>query len=121
MARSGQVVARERARAAKAKLDAERAERDKKIEAAATDFYVAAGLVEDLEQQIEDARGSMSAAVVALGDLGEPVDRIAALCGVTAPEVRALKKAGSKKKTGPADDQNRESVAEREGEVSSDE
>ena len=97
MARSSQVAARERARAAKARLDAERAERDKLVEEAATEFYAAEGLMEDLEQQLEEARGSKAGAVVALGQLGEPVDRIAALCGISATEVRALKKAGAKK------------------------
>ena len=96
MGRSVQVQARERARAAKAKVDADRAERDEKLESLATDFYTGQVTIDNLLTQQAEARLDMARAVVALGDLGEPVDQVAALCGCTAAEVRALRKEASK-------------------------
>lgn len=93
VSRAGKVSARERARAAKAVLDAERAERERKIEDAATSFYAAVDERDEAQAQSNAAEERMGQAVADLTELGEPGDRIATLCGIEASEVRRLVKA----------------------------
>ena len=90
------VTARERARAAKAVLDAERRDHEKAVEDARD--AAMAGL--------EDADTARGAAVQSLLDLGEPPARVAVLVGLTAAEVRKLKR------TAAAEDSNENSKEE---------
>ena len=88
----GKVTARERARLAKATLDAERATREKRIEDAATEFYVAADQRDGALAKVSEAESAMSRAIASLVTQDESVERIAALCGIQTSEVRRLRK-----------------------------
>ena len=88
----GKVTARERARLAKATLDAERASREKRIEDAATEFYVAADQRDGALAKVTEAESAMSRAIASLVTQDESVERIAALCGIQTSEVRRLRK-----------------------------
>jgi hypothetical protein len=88
----GKVTARERARLAKATLDAERATREKRIEDAATEFYVAADQRDGALAKVSEAESAMSRAIASLVTHDETVERIAALCGIQTSEVRRLRK-----------------------------
>ena len=88
----GKVTARERARLAKATLDAERATREKRIEDAATKFYVAADQRDGALAKVSEAESAMSRAIASLVTHDETVERIAALCGIQTSEVRRLRK-----------------------------
>jgi uncharacterized iron-regulated protein len=87
----GKVTARERARLAKATLDAERATREKRIEDAATEFYVAADQRDGALAKVSEAESAMSRAIASLVTQDETVERIAALCGIQTSEVRRLR------------------------------
>ena len=91
----GKVTARERARLAKATLDAERATREKRIEDAATEFYAASDQRESALVKVSEAESAMSTAIASLVTQDETVERIAALCGIQASEVRRLRKRGT--------------------------
>lgn len=95
------VDARRRAREAKARLDAERIERDKKIEETATAFYVAEDKIQDLRDQLTQAETERNVHVHALLDLGETADRVAVLTGLTTKDVRQIKR------TAPTANENR--------------
>lgn len=87
-----QVQARERARKAKARLDAQRADHDRKVEAAATQFFEAQG---DHEQALEAAASADAAMVSAVGEmveLGLTNAQISMLCELAETEVRAARK-----------------------------
>ena len=86
------VDARRRAREAKAVLDAERMERDKKIEETAIAFYVADDKIQDLRDQLTQAETERNAHVLALLDLGETADRVAVLTGLTTKDIRQIKR-----------------------------
>jgi len=86
------VTARERARAAKAVLDAERRDHEKAVEDATTPYYEAQDARDTAMAALEDADTARGAAVQALLDLGEPPTRVAVLVGLTATEVRKLKR-----------------------------
>lgn len=86
------VTARTRAREAKAALDASRAARDTKIEAATTDYYVAVDALETAQAALDAADQARASAVATLmDDLTVPADDVARLCGIDAKEVRALR------------------------------
>lgn len=106
VSRSGKVAARERARLAKATLDVERAMREKKIEDAATAFYVADDARSAACQAVGRAEAAMGAAIADLVAQEETVPRIATLCGIDVAEVRRLRKisSNSQKPDGPATD-----------------
>ncbi len=87
------VTARERARAAKAVLDAERRDHDKAVEDATTTYYEAQDARDTAITTLEAADTARSAAVQTLLDLGEPPARVAVLVGLTTTEVRKLKRA----------------------------
>jgi hypothetical protein len=91
----GKVTARERARLAKATLDAERASREKRIEDAATQFYAAADQRDGALAKVTEAESAMSRAIASLVTQDETVERIATLCGIQASEVRRLRKLGT--------------------------
>ncbi len=86
------VTARERARAAKAVLDAERRDHEKAVEDATTTYYEAEDARGAAIAALEDADTARGAAVQSLLDLGEPPARVAVLVGLTAAEVRKLKR-----------------------------
>lgn len=83
-----------RAREAKAKVDARRAERDERISQVQTEFFVALAEREAAEEAIKEAEVAMATAVQSLtsGDLKVSVDDAADLCELSAAEVRAFKK-----------------------------
>jgi hypothetical protein len=87
------VEARRRAREAKAVLDAKRAKRDAQIEEKTTAYYVAVATIEELEEQIAQARQDADAAVLELLELGETTDRVAVLTGLSMKDVRKAKRA----------------------------
>jgi hypothetical protein len=86
------MTARERARDARARLNADRAARDKRIEDATTEAYAA------LDQR-NAAEAKLGRALTALRDEGETVATIAALTGLAETEVRRYA-ASPKKVTG---------------------
>lgn len=83
-----------RAREAKAKVDARRAERDERISQVQTEFFVALAEREAAEAAIAEAEVAMATAVQSLtsGDLKVSIDDAADLCELSAAEVRAFKK-----------------------------
>ena len=95
-----------RAREAKAKVDARRAERDQRISQVQTEFFIALAEREEAEEAIARAEDNMARAVQALtaSDLKVSVDDVADLCELTTSEVRSLKKrALSSGESGDAD------------------
>lgn len=89
---ASQVSARERARKAKAILDAARKEQDRQVVEATTAYFEAADAVEAAQRAVAVAEAERAAAVVKLGELDQSVVEVAALCGITETEVRALRK-----------------------------
>lgn len=86
------VSARERAREAKARRDAERVARDKEILAAAQSFYEASDAAETARDALEEAESAKAQVIEQLGTLGEQTAAIAQLCSISESEVRALRK-----------------------------
>jgi hypothetical protein len=97
---SSLVDARRRAREAKARLDAERAEHDRKVEQATTDYYLAHAEVERLQGELEAATAARDAHVRALLDLGETTDRVATLTGLPTRDVAAARRAAKTERAG---------------------
>ena len=89
---SAQLAARERARKAKATADAERVERDGRIEDHQVRYFTADAQVTELEEQLTVLRRTMVAAVEKISEEGEPLDRIASLLDSTPADIRALRK-----------------------------
>ena len=87
------VAARKRAREAKAGLDAQRAKRDELILGQTTAFYLAVDEAQDAREALEAAEVAKGTAVLALAELGQTLDEIAALCDLTVADVRGFKKA----------------------------
>lgn len=97
------VAAREKARAAKVALDAERAKHDKLVEEATTDYYVAVTLIEQAQADLEAATSGREEALVALVATGESNEAVVTLTGATVSEVRAARKvANAAAKSGDA-------------------
>jgi hypothetical protein len=90
----GKVTARERARLAKATLDAERETRDRAVEDAAVGYFSADERRAGLLDQIAAIETEMTTAIAALRALKEPTGRIAILLGIDAREVRRLAAVG---------------------------
>ncbi len=103
------VTARERARAAKAVLDAERRDHEKAVEDATTTYYEAVDARDAAVTALEEADTARGAAVQSLLDLGEPPARVAVLVGLTAAEVRKLKRTAA---AAAAEDTNENSKEE---------
>jgi hypothetical protein len=100
--------ARRRAREAKARLDAERAEHDRKVEQATTDYYLAHAEVERLQAELGTATAARDTQVRALLDLGETTDRVATLTGLSGRDIAAARRAA---KTEPAEGQTGDQTA----------
>ena len=96
-------AARDRARQARLRLDAERAERDQKIEEAAAAFFTAVDEREELMVKVRDLEESMNAAIVTLRSLGESQTRIADLLGIDRRRVRQAGSADSIRATAQTD------------------
>ncbi len=99
------VTARERARAAKAVLDAERRDHEKAVEDATTTYYEAQDDCDTAITALEAADTARGVAVQSLLDLGEPPAHVAVLVGLSAAEVRKLKR------TAAAEDSTKNSQA----------
>ncbi len=103
-------AARDRARAAKAALDAKRAERDRQIEDATTRYYQADETLGEAREAMERAEAARIEALVGLLDLGESAANIEALTGCTSADVSAARRlrkadgASSASETTPSDD-----------------
>ena len=82
--------ARERARAARLRLDQEREERDRAIEEVAAEFFTADDARTDLLRQLAAIESTMATSVERLRDLGESTQRITGLLDLDAKEVRRL-------------------------------
>ena len=91
--------ARERARAARLRLDAERAQRDEQIEGAAARYFEAVDARDTIERQIETLREKIRATVEVdmgsalhdLTNLGETAARQRELLGIDEAERRRLR------------------------------
>lgn len=94
MARSGtgKVSARERARAAKAKLDAQQRDHEKLVEDAVTAYYDADDQRTAALAALTAADDGRAAAVTTLVELNEAPQRIAALVGLSTTEIRKLRR-----------------------------
>jgi DNA-directed RNA polymerase specialized sigma24 family protein len=89
------ISARERARAAKARLDAEERDHQKLVEDAVVSYYEGEDARDAAHEALAAAETGRAAAVNALSELGESVTRIASLTGLDASEVRKLKRTAS--------------------------
>lgn len=88
--------ARERARVNRVKLDAERADRDAKIEENAEEFFKLAFEASELREKLEEVDERRGAAVRAIRELGEKDTYIAGLLEIDAREIGRLAKLGTK-------------------------
>lgn len=86
MARTNQAEARERARAARRRLDEQRAERDKKVDDATLEFFAGQALVEEGTAQRD------AALVQLLDDLDEPIANVALLLDLDPKDVNRLRR-----------------------------
>jgi len=93
------ITARQRAREARAKLTADRAARDRRIEDATTDAYTAMDWRANAAAEVLAAEVKLGKALAALRDEGEPVANVATLTGLSDAEVRRLTPAAVKKST----------------------
>ena len=89
------ISARERARAARAKLDAEERDHQKLVEDAVVSYYEGEDARDAAHEALAAAENARAAAVNVLSELGESVTRIASLTGLDATEVRKLKRTAS--------------------------
>lgn len=97
MARSTQVNARERAREAVRRREAERAQREKQVQQELTSFF-------EGDELVSQGHSKMSAAVVRLVDeLGESAADVAELLGLEVREVNRLKREASTNSDGAGD------------------
>ncbi len=108
------VTARERARAAKAVLDAECRDHEKSVEDATTTYYEAQDARDTAIAALEEADTARGAAVQSLLDLGEPPARIAVLVGLSVAEVRKLRR------TTTADDNDNDKSPEQDAAATDD-
>ncbi|MCL3862983.1 hypothetical protein [Actinotalea sp. K2] len=87
---SSLMQARERARASRLKVHAERERRDHLIEEAAASYFAAESDRDELREKIAAVERSMASSVLALRALGEATSTISQLLGIDAREVRRL-------------------------------
>ncbi len=84
--------ARDRARAAKAKLDAADRDHQKRVEDAVITFYEADDARDAATEAMAAADTARAAAITTLSELKESITRIASLTGLDPSEVRKLKR-----------------------------
>lgn len=92
---SASVAARKRAREARVKLDADRVARDERVESAAAEFFTSQ---DELARTVERLEKSMGRALGKLLAEDESAERVAALCDVSAGDVRRLVKVAQSKR-----------------------
>jgi cell division protein FtsL len=92
---SAAISARARARQAKAELDAQRAEEDRLIVDAATEFYEAAEALEAAQTAAAAAEQLRMRSVTRLVELGQSDTQISTLCGIAAKQVRDLRRSAA--------------------------
>lgn len=99
----GKVSARQRVRAARAKLDAERVAREKRVDEAAERYYQQAEQIAKADEQLEKARQAheaalqgarreQRAAIVAMLEEGESASTVSVLLHVSRSEITAARK-----------------------------
>jgi hypothetical protein len=86
------VAARQRARERRLKLDADRIDREARIDAAVGDYELVRVEVDAARAALASAEVALRRAVAAVLAEGEPVDRVAALCELSPADVRRLSK-----------------------------
>ncbi|MCK6210549.1 hypothetical protein KZX45_08335 [Georgenia sp. EYE_87] len=102
MARTNrQIDARERARSARLRLDAERDKRDRLIEEAAAKYYTAGDERDELATKLQALDERMDATVQDLLNLGETPSRVAVLLGIEAREVRRIRRDAEREQRTP--------------------
>lgn len=102
------VSARARARAAKAVLDARRAEQDRLVVDATTSFYEGVAALEAAQAALAAAEQQRAAAVGVLAGLGQSDEQIGVLCGLDVKDARDLRRlAASGEEAVPAGDPGR--------------
>ncbi len=89
---TAKIRAREAARAAKARRDEARIQQEQCVLKATEAYYLATEEAMASRRAVEAAEDDRAAAVGRLTELGEPIDTVADLCGVTVREVRAALK-----------------------------
>lgn len=89
---TAKVRAREAARAAKARRDETRLEQEQLVLKATEAYYLASEVAIASRRLVESAEDDRAAAVGRLTELGEPIETVADLCGVSVREVRAALK-----------------------------
>lgn len=102
-----QQQARERARARRVELDAERAAKDERIERQTAAVYIALGQRDEALTAVGRAEDSVADGLRGLLKEGVPVARAAALCELTVSEVRRLTRGN----VGSSDEAQREPAA----------
>jgi len=85
------IDARERARLARTRVDQVRAERDSKIEATLTEFFIAGDERDHLVVQLATVENTIGQSVQRLFDLGETGARVADLLALEPKEVKRLR------------------------------
>lgn len=85
---SRKVEARERARQARVRLDADRARRDEQIEEAAASFFTSTDAEAELRAKLEAITAEQDGAIRTLLDLGETQKRVSDLLEITPARVR---------------------------------
>lgn len=101
---TAKIRAREAVRAAKARRDESRIQREQLVLRATESYYLATENAIVSRTAVETAEDDRASAVGKLTELGEPIDAVADLCGVTTREVRAaLKRFRSTKAEGEAE------------------
>lgn len=90
-ATGSKITARERARAARLRIDAEREARDRAIEEAAAGFFESSDRRDALAAELTAVERDMGERLDALAELGENAKRIGELLELPAPEQRRLR------------------------------
>ena len=90
-ATGNKITARDRARAARLRIDAEREARDRQLEEEAAGFFDLADRREALALELAQLESSMGERLNAISDLGENAKRIGALLDVEPAEQRRLR------------------------------
>jgi hypothetical protein len=113
--------ARVRARQAKAQLDAQRAEQDRLIVDAATEFYEAGEALVAAQAGAVAAEERRTKSVARLLELGQTDDEVAVLCGIAVKEVRELRRLAAAAQSKPAGTRQRATSSRTKEQVQSSE
>lgn len=108
------VDARERARQARLRIDAEREQRDREIEEAATEYFRADDERTKIADQLNAAQTKVDIAIRGLLDLGESPRRVADLLELDAAAVRRARATGTPEEVETAAPDGADSTSEHE-------